>query len=372
MALETLFITCGGTGGHFYPGLTIARAFQKNNGKVLLILSGINSKRQQAIAAEAGIEAVALPNMPHPCKNPFAFLAGLAGGFKETRKLIKQYDPDALLAMGSFAGLPIILASLLAKIPLFLHDGNARVGRANRHFSWCAKFLASAYPCVNRKKVHTKFFVTGMPVRDYLLEKCTLKKAPAIEELNDIYNSNLDPELKTILVFGGSLGAEVFNVNFPAGAVNCKEKGFQILHLCGHGKTEVAEKIYANADFPVLLLESSERMDLFLAAADLAVCRSGGSSLAELAIFGVPAILIPLPCAAEKHQNDNANVFASAGAAVVFENNDLDAAGAEKIISDFLHNPDKWQNMADKMQSLARPDASQELLDLISSTLNTK
>ena len=110
MALERMIITCGGTGGHFYPGLAIAKEFQDRGGKVILLLSGVNAEKQSEIARSQGVGAECLPMMPHPLKKPFKFLSGLFGGISGSRRVIKHFAPQAILGMGSFASLPPIAA----------------------------------------------------------------------------------------------------------------------------------------------------------------------------------------------------------------------------------------------------------------------
>ena len=369
MALERLIITCGGTGGHFYPGLAIACTFQQQCGKVLLLLSGVNAEKQSAIAKSRGIEAVSLPLMPQPKKNPVKFLSGLFKGTKQSLKLVREFSPQAMLGMGSFASVPAILSAVLLKVPVFLHDGNARVGRANRYFSWIAKFLATAYDAVNAKAAKCTLYTTGMPLRSDLIEKSKLSKSDAIAELNNCFNCNLDASLDTVLIFGGSQGAAVINENFPAALKQLEDKKLQVLHLCGKGKLAFPQNIYREVSFPYLLLESSEKMDLFLAAADLAVCRSGGSSLAELALYGVPAILIPFPLAAEGHQTDNAKIFAEKDAAVLVPDAEIDAAKAKDLLTSFFEQKDIWNKRAENMAILARPQATEDLLSLINQAL---
>ena len=125
--LKRLIITCGGTGGHFYPGLSIARKFS-GSGEVKLLLSGVHGAEQKKIAENFAIKAVALPDMPHPGKSPLRFAVGFAKGFFAAWREFKKCSPQALLGMGSFATLPVILAALFRRIPVFLHDGNARIG----------------------------------------------------------------------------------------------------------------------------------------------------------------------------------------------------------------------------------------------------
>ena len=369
MPLERLFITCGGTGGHFYPGLAVAHKFQQNGGKVTLLLSGVNAKAQAEIAHLQGINAEILPFMTQPKKKPFKFIFGLLGGILKTLRLTAKYKPQAILCMGSFASLPPVVGTKLLRVPLFIHDGNARVGKANRFFSSSAVAAAAAFPCVNQEAVKAPLTVTGMPSRQKLIDNRHLDKNTAIAELNRMYHANLDANLKTILVFGGSQGAMIFNDYFPQAFRAIEERSFQILHLCGKGKKESPEKIYSGAKFPYLLLESSEAMELFLAAADIAVCRSGGSSLAELALFGLPAVLIPFPESAEGHQEDNARVFENENAAVLVLNQHLTAEKAKELAINFLDEPEKWHIMAKNMESLARPNATEDLLAIIENAI---
>lgn len=368
--LKKLFITCGGTGGHFYPGLTVAKEFQDQGGEVLLLLSGVNAAKQSEIARDAGIESVILPRMPHPFQNPFKFISGAVGGTTRSTALFRGRKPDALLGMGSFASTPAILGAKLTGTPVFLHDGNARIGKANRVFSSAAKVLATGYPPVNASAARCRITETGMPVRQTLISKSGISKSEAISELNNKFTSALDCNLTTILVFGGSQGAAVFNKYFPEAFCNIANKDFQVLHLAGKGKLEQTSQLYREAKFPYLVLESSEDMHLFLAAADVAVCRSGGSSLAELALFGLPAVLIPYPYAAEGHQTDNAGVFVRRNAALMVNNAELTAAKAEEITSLLLQSQDDLRKMAKNMRSLAKPDAARDLLTTIDKSLN--
>ncbi len=365
MPLERLMITCGGTGGHFYPGLSIARAFRERGGEVRLLLSGINSKQQSKIAEEAGIPATVLPRMPSP-KHLVQFLTGLIGGVVRARYELREFKPQALLGMGSFASFPAILAARLYRIPYFLHDGNARIGKANRILSRHSKLLATAFPPVNRAMIKTRnILVSGMPVRPELEAEVGISKEQAIIELNRRFEVNLKLELPTILIFGGSQGASVFNRIAPQALQRLGSNRFQVLHLTGPGKLAEAQGAYKGATFPRLVLSKSERMELFLGAADLVVSRSGGSTVAELALFGKTAVLIPYPYAAEDHQTDNAHYLSEASAAEVVANADFTVERASELFRDFLDSPESWQRRAYQAKQLAKPKAAEVVLDEI-------
>ena len=365
MESERLAITCGGTGGHFYPGLTIAREQKARGRQVILLLSGINSDVQAKIAGSCGIDCCILPHMPHWKKSPLKFGRGLFGGISQSYRKLKEFKPDALLGMGSFASLPPIIGAKLLQIPVFLHDGNARIGKANRILSRAARHLAVAFDPVNQKKVKCPCTVTGMPVRPELLKNSHLDKTECIARINQLFSVKLSTELPTILVFGGSQGAEKFNQCFPEAFKRNQGCRFQVIHLTGKGKLSETKRLYENCTFPRLIIESSEEMQFFLGAGDLVICRSGGSSIAELMIFGCPAILIPYFYAAEGHQQDNADFLTSRDAAICINNQELTQNTAEEQIRKFLDQPEYYRQLGINAEKLAKPEAAQTILDLI-------
>ena len=364
--LKTLAITCGGTGGHFYPGLSIAREFRECGGEVELLLSGVNAARQCEIAESFGISAMELPRMPSPKASPWGFVAGLAGGFSGARRKLRELRPQLLLGMGSFASLPAILAARSLGIAYALHDGNARIGRANRILSRGSLLLGTGFPPVNGGKIHCPLEVTGMPVRPELRKSVGITRQEAIDGLNREFGRHFEPETPIVLIFGGSQGAAVFNTVFPAVLRRMAgEFPLQVLHLAGTKQFDATRARYEDAPFPHLVLGASEKMELFLGAADLVICRSGGSTVAELALFGKASVLIPYPYAAELHQNDNADFLASAGGALKLENAACTEERAEEILRDFFTFPERWRERGRVAATLARPDAARMLLELL-------
>lgn len=370
MKLERLIISCGGTGGHFYPGLSIARTFQEQGGQVILLLSGVNAENQAQCAENFGIKAVALPQMPSWKRKPFHFLSGLLKGYSRSKRFIREFAPQAVLGMGSFAMTPVLLAALRCDIPVALHDGNARIGRGNRIFSRRAKLLGAGFPAVNADKCRCKVVDVGMPVRPELLKCAGIERSHAIAQLNTMFNVALKEENKTILIFGGSQGAAVFNSVLPQALNSCGGNDFQVLHLCGKGKKEETEKLYSDAPYPVLLLESSDKMEYFLGAADVVFSRSGGSTLAELALFGKGGFLIPYPYAAEGHQQDNAEYFERNRAATVIRNENFTVAKAAGLLAEEVFaDSEKITARSRAAAGLARPEASLRMLEEISAII---
>ena len=368
MSKERVYISCGGTGGHFFPGLSIARELKERACDIRLLLSGVNSAVQSRQAAAYGIDSVVLPKMPSPGKNPLRlilFLLGLAGGFVKTFFLFLFRRPRYIIIMGSFASAPAALAAAVLFVPVFLHDGNARIGKANRFLSRLAKFMGTAFPAVNEKACRCKVLCTGMPVRPELEEKCQISKSEAIRELNKEYNSSLREDLYTILIFGGSQGAATFNGNLPDALNTLGEEKFQVLHLTGKGKLEETLKRYEKSSFPRLVMEGSPRMELFLGSADLVFSRSGGSSVAELALFGSNAVLIPYPYAAEGHQKDNADFYVASGGGEMVADKEFTPEKAAEILKRHLTLPELSTARGEKARKSAYPFAAKEFLKYV-------
>jgi UDP-N-acetylglucosamine--N-acetylmuramyl-(pentapeptide) pyrophosphoryl-undecaprenol N-acetylglucosamine transferase len=365
--ISKLAISCGGTGGHFYPGLSIAKSLLESGGTPFLMVSGRHALSQAETAEKSGIESIIIKSAPRP-KSPtgaISFLVNLLKGILQSRKTLKIFKPDAVLCMGSFASAPPAIAALLSGIPLFLHDGNARIGRANRILSRFAKHLGVAFPPVNADRCKCPYSYTGMPVRQELLAERTLDKNSAINKINEFYGSELNPEQPLLLIFGGSQGAAIFNEIIPLALTRQQNKNFQVIHLSGKGKLENLKKLYADVDFKYLALDSSPHMSWFYAASNLVICRSGGSSIAELTCFGKPALLIPYPYAAEKHQDDNADFLQQAGGALVLQNEACSEEKLYEIIAEWLAEPEVWDQRGKQSASQGKPEAAEQMLKLI-------
>ena len=361
--LSRLAITCGGTGGHFYPGLSIAVEAERRGIKVRMLLSGINSATQSEQSRKAGIETVVLPHMPHPGSpvSAMRFVKGAIGGYWRASRELKRFAPQALLGMGSFAMTPVLMAAKRRGVPIFLHDGNTVIGKANRWASRFAEVVGCAYPPVNGDAVRCKFESVGMPVRRELRDHADITKPEAIAKLNENFGTDFSADAPTVLVIGGSLGAASFNTVFPE-AFKSFGNSLQVIHLSGRGKLDAAREAYRDFGGKLLLLDSNGHVEWFMGAADLVFARAGGSTLAELTLFGKAAVLIPYPFAAEAHQQHNAEWFRSCGGGDFVPNSDLDAAK----VGEFLRrDPAFWRQCADASRREAKPDAAEKMLLLI-------
>ena len=371
--LNRLIISCGGTGGHFNPGLSTACAFRDAGGKPLLILGGKHFEEQSKTAEKNGIEYRRVSCAPL-AKNPsgaLQFFSQQMKGIREAKAIFREFKPDAVLSMGAFPSIPASVAAWRSGIPLFLHDGNARIGKSNRVFSRIATGIALSFPAVNADTLHCSSAVTGLPLRKALLEDVPASKAEAVARINATRGASFSPDRPVVLVFGGSLGAAAINENFTIPIDHPGAKSLQVIHLSGPGKFDAIHDKYSACGVNALTLESASDMQNLYMAADLVVCRAGGSTVSELAIFGRYAVLIPYPYAAEGHQDDNARLLAKTGAARIVPNAECSPGLFRGILAGFLDDPDKFREAGKAALAMAQPRAASNVIEFIDASLQT-
>ncbi|MBN2640601.1 MAG: UDP-N-acetylglucosamine--N-acetylmuramyl-(pentapeptide) pyrophosphoryl-undecaprenol N-acetylglucosamine transferase [Victivallales bacterium] len=369
-SFHRLAIASGGTGGHFYPGLSVAREFRKEYGDVIMLLGGKHAKEQAVIAETHGIETYIVHSAPRPrsLREIFSFLCSLISGVSEARTVLGRFKPDALLGMGSFASFTAAVAAKTKGIPIFLHEGNAKIGIANRFLSRWAKYLAISFPPVNSVACKCPIACTGMPVRPELLGD-HMTKERAVELINSRHHSDLRCDIPTLLIFGGSQGASVFNETIPDVAGRLKNKDLQIIHLCGGGDPEKVDKNYDASGIKHLVLGGVDYIGVLYSACDAVICRAGASSIAEISLFDRYSFLVPYPYASEQHQKDNAAILEAAGAATVIDNSDFTVENTTALLDEWLENPTEYHERATNCRYIARPASTQELLRLINECL---
>ncbi len=369
--LQRLAVTCGGTGGHFNPGLSVAQALQRVGGEAVLLLGGKHAEKQMKIAESCGIKAYKICAVPLG-KNPVVLLKFIWNtilGFFQAVHILRTFRPQALLSMGSYTSIPPFLAAAVRFLPFFLHDGNARLGKSNLFMSRWARAFAFSFPSVNADRVKCKAVLTGFPLREALLQS-KLTKAEAIAIINQRFQTTFSPDKPTLLVFGGSLGAENINRNIALDRNDPNSGELQIIHLPGPGKKAEADACYVGLPNKTLVMESYEDIGVLYAAADFVISRAGGSTVSELALFGKYALLVPYPHAAELHQNDNAAWLASARGAEIVLDSDCTKEFISQTLSRWMKNRDDIVAAGLKNKTLAHPDAAECVLKMIEDNLS--
>ena len=357
-----ILIACGGTGGHLFPGIAVAEALRARGHEVMLLIS------EKKVDAEASakyahlrfetVPAVAKPPTFSPKMLPF--LWKLRTSIARCKSILRDFEADAVLGMGGFTSLPPVYAGHRLGLKTFIHDSNARPGRANVMTSrFCSQVFVGLEPAKaffpNRETV-----LTGTPVRPEII---TL---PSREEAAKLFG--LDPEKATILVTGGSQGARRLN-ELCAAAAMLLPADTQMLHVAGALDFERISEIARDRPGHKVL-GFCDQMPAAYAVSDLVITRSGASSLTEVAVAGHPSILVPYPYAADDHQTRNAEVFTSAGAAKLVQERDLDAEKLASFATSILQDLPTYKRMAKAAQALAVPDAADRVGAAIEASLS--
>lgn len=359
-------IASGGTGGHFYPSLAIAEALREAGDRVTLLLAGKHVEDQLRIAAERGLPALPVPAPRLPGRSPFAAVAfawHFGKALRLARKWARSEVPNVFLGMGSFAAAPTCLGGVAAGVPLVLHEGNAWMGRANRWLSRFARVAATSLPLVPECPCRCPQVQTGMPLRRGIVEAAATPVVP-----DDFWaEAGLVPGIPTVLVFGGSLGAKAINALLPQSlsSLGTDVARLQFIHLTGSPHNDGIEAAYRQAGARALVKRHDPSIERAYLAADIVVCRAGASSICELAVFGKPAILIPLPTAAEDHQTANARSLAACGAAWMVPQAEAKPEMLADLLGDFLRSPQTWQGIGQRIRDFARPDAAQRVVQVL-------
>lgn len=352
-----ILIACGGTGGHLFPGIAVAEAFQSVGHEALLMISRKEIDARATVGHDhlrfESVAAIAKPPMLSP-RMP-VFLWKLLCSIRHASARIESERIDAVLGMGGFTSLPPVYAGHRFGLPTFIHDSNARPGRANILASRFSTRVFTGMDAARSWFPNAESIVTGTPVRPEILNR------PSRDEAAHIFG--LDPAKPTLLITGGSQGARRLNEIATDAALRLPHT-IQILHIAGPSNKPLVSAALANRP-ATSVVGFCDSMQAALALADLVVARSGASFLTEAAAVGLPSILVPYPYAADDHQTANANVFEKAGAAVLIQERDLNGESLATLARSILENPTRRQSMAIAASSLAIPDAAQRLRDTI-------
>ena len=354
-----IVIAGGGTGGHLFPALAVAEVLRERGHELLIFIS---EKEIDALATRdrgefrfEKLPGIGMPKLFSPAI--FGFLKRFNEGLAPCRRIYKEFKPDAVLGMGGFTSTAPILAGKLAKIPTFVHESNAIPGKANRlnakmvdivllGFAECAQFFPKS-----------RCEVTGTPIRKTLMNRVDREKAFAA--------FGLQPGKKTLLVMGGSQGAHGINEAVINALPDLKKAGLQIIHLCGRQDEQEVIAGYQRENFPAYVAAFHHHMEEAYSIADCAITRSGAASLAELAHFAIPSVLIPYPHAAENHQALNAEIFDRAGAGVVLTESETTGENLARKVCWMLEDPSRLRQMSESLLKLAPQDAASRVAGVI-------
>ncbi len=366
-----LAIACGGTGGHFYPGVTIAREFERQGGRVVLFIGGHHAEEQLATAATLGFAAAAAPavRLPRGLLNLVCFPFRLLGCIRRCRSLLRAHRVDLALGMGSYASVPLGLGAVFSGIPLALHEGNSGMGQANRWLSRWARVLGLSFPLHPPVPTRARQVLVGMPIRDAIIAAADADAAAVRAEL--CAELDLDPGKSIVFVFGGSQGAPPITaaVHGLLPLLTDRQKAdLQFIHFTGQEDPAATEQAYRDAGVGGVVKPRDPEIHRYYLAADHIICRAGASTIAELAVLGKAPLMIPYPGAKEDHQTTNAKGVLAVEGGWLIPQAELTAERLRAQVDQWLTRPeDRGRNI----RRIARPQAAGEMVKELLGILET-
>jgi UDP-N-acetylglucosamine--N-acetylmuramyl-(pentapeptide) pyrophosphoryl-undecaprenol N-acetylglucosamine transferase len=278
-------------------------------------------------------------------------LAVLPGAVVEARGIIKRFRPDLVFGVGGYVTGPVLLAARLQGIPTCIHEQNAVPGLANRMI---ARFVDRIFVSIPGDYAFpaAKTIVAGNPVREEIIAAAREKKAATGDDT-------------TLLVLGGSLGAHRINLLMLEAMVLLKEQGIRLnlIHQTGAADEERVRGGYAASGIKAEVAAFFSDMAGLYKRADLVVARAGATTLAELSVMGLPALLIPYPYAADDHQAKNASYYVDGGGARMIRESELDGKLLARMLKELLRNQEELHTLSANMKKLGRPEATREILE---------
>ncbi len=361
---NVIVLAAGGTGGHLFPAQALAEVLVQR-GYAIHLMSDERVSQYASRFPALDVHKIAASSLTpgRPMRLPGQALR-LWRGYRQAHAILSRVKPKAVVGFGGYPSVPPFIAAARLGIPVALHEQNAVMGRANRFLAGHARLIASSFPDIaNLAERHRgKLKVTGNPVRRQVLD---VADAP--------YAAPSADEVLRLVVFGGSQGARMFSEIMPAavgelsGAVRRK---LEIVQQCRPEDLERVRAAYDELGVKAELQPFFADMPQRIAHAHLVICRSGASSVAELAVIGRPAVLVPLPAAIDNDQLRNAEAFAANGAGWVMREGAFTASDLAAFLTRIKFADGELAKAAGAARDLGRPDAAERLADEIEAMIN--
>jgi UDP-N-acetylglucosamine--N-acetylmuramyl-(pentapeptide) pyrophosphoryl-undecaprenol N-acetylglucosamine transferase len=345
-------IAAGGTGGHVFPGIALAREIRARRPDAEVLFVGSRHGLESKLVPDAGfplelVRASGFAGKSAAAK--FSALAGLPAGFFQARRLLSERRALAVAGVGGYVTVPVVSAARSLGVPTLIHESNAYPGVANRFLNRFATRTAVGIAAANAR-LSRPGVVTGTPVRPEFFSVPTL---------------DLGATTRRLLVFGGSQGSRVLNRAMTDAVRTLATGGLEVIHQTGEREFDDTRGRYGDLPAGWRLVPFLRRIHEELAWADLVLARAGSQTLAELAAAGRPSILVPFGSATHGHQSENARVFSVAGAAVAIDENGLSAEVLSQAVARLLGDRGHLIAMGENARAFARPDAARLLADLL-------
>jgi len=352
-------IAGGGTGGHLFPGIAIAEAFsERERGNEVLFIGTERGIEVRVLTGEKFLLRTisAKPFKGKPLLGKAEAVWSIPRAILEALSILRDFRPAFVLGVGGYASGPALLAATLLGMKRAVHEQNMVPGMTNRLLRWFSHRFFVSFDETKQYFPERRTSVTGNPVRKEILASVETGKEAIRRKKEGRF---------TLLVFGGSTGAHRINEAMTGALDQLRRIRYvlKIYHQTGRGDVESVSKHYQEKGFDAVVSPFFKDMATCYQLSDLVICRSGASTITELAVCGKAAILIPYPHAAHQHQYLNAKKLVDMGAARMIRDEALDGLSLAKTILEIQSHPEEIDKMARAIKGVARPRAAQEIVD---------
>lgn len=359
MTLKRIIIAGGGTGGHIFPAIAVAKALQQMIPSIEILFVGAKGKMEMEKVPQAGyrIEGIDIAGFNRSrllqnWKLPFQLLKS----FLQVRSIFKKFNPDAVFGVGGYSSFPVLKFAQQKGIPTFLHEANSFAGKSNLMLSKKADLIMVGTEGMERFFPQHSLVYTGNPVRREIIESVVLK-----DEALEYFGLKADKP--TVLIMGGSLGARSINAAINKGLNKIIDAGIQVIWQTGKGNlTAIDETVRKRKE--VCITEFISKMNYAYKVADVVVSRAGAIALAEICLTGKPSVLVPFPLAAEDHQTVNAQLLVKGGAAMMVSDKEAEVNLVDTIIA-LVSDQVKCASFSQAASKLGKQNADHFIAELI-------
>ena len=364
-----VIVSGGGTGGHIFPAISIANAVKERWPNAEILFVGAESRMEMERVPAAGYKIIGLPVAGFDRKNllkniPVVFK--LLKSVRMAKKIVKDFKPDIAVGVGGYASGPILKAASSCGVPTLIQEQNSYAGVTNKMLAEKASRICVAYEGMERFFPKDKIVITGNPCRQDLVVSAENKK-------NGIEFFNLDPDKKTILMVGGSLGARTLNESIVGAFPEIAKSNVQVIWQCGKYYFNDMLKLKSEGKIPanVQLLDFISRMDYAYSVADLIISRAGAGSISEFCLLEKPVVLVPSPNVAEDHQTRNAEALANKDAAIMISDAEAPAKLFETALA-LVDNDEQMKSLSKNIAKLAQHDSAKRIVEEINNVIMSK
>ncbi len=360
MKTKTIVIAAGGTGGHIFPALSVAQALKKGQTPVSLLWIGTYRSREVELCKKNNIPIMILDVIGLKRRVSFQAVVAAVTFVRAIVGVMCQFTkhrPEAVIAFGGYVCAPVLAAAVVKKIPIYLQEQNTVAGMVNRFFSRYAKRVFLGFPLAGKVQSLQRSEVTGTPVRTQ------------VQSFDGFpYPKALDRSRKSILICGGSQGAQSMNESLVESVAQWSSQGMQIIWQTGTASYKTVESRF-KTDKNVLVFETLDDLYPYYAVSKIIIGRAGASTLAEIAYFGLPCIVIPLPWAAENHQWVNAGLVQMLGWGIRIKQDAATGKNISAAVAVLLSDDHKYNAMCMKALDNSPAEAADKIVSAIKKDL---